>query len=306
MVAGSVSILTAGLVFLLVQRGQTLRASQVLDELPGTTRAVLRVDTDALARTAAAKSLVDAFVAEERLTELESVCGLDPIESLAEATLWVGGPEGQPFQSLGLMLRGRTANAGALAECHRSLVEGRGGSTVMLEGPAGPLLASEDRRSAIAALDNRTIVTGSVHTVAEAMAVRQAGAPSLRDRPRLAELWPKVSRGASIAAVIDPPEHWRSALERITTVGTEVSALRGVEAIGLSVKTGSAQTVKVYVEVAAPELAAENATLIRDWAASPPESLEPPWTDVVGSMQVRKLGSAIVISADVTSLSTPR
>lgn len=305
MVAGAVSIFTLGMVALLVQHGHTRRTSQVLGALPATTRAVVRVDTAALARTAAAKTLVDAFVAEDRLTEVESVCGLDPLESLAEATLWVRGPDDQPFQSVGLMLRGRTADAEALARCHRLLVEGRGGTTVRLEGMGGPLLASEDRRSAVAALDERTVITGSVHTVAEALALRRAGSPSLLERARVASLWPRVSAGSSVAAILDPPSHWRSALERMTTLGAEASALGGVETIGLSVKTGSAHSVEIYVVVADATTAAENASVIRRWAGSPPESLEARWADALRTMQVRVDERVIAIALDVTSLSRP-
>ena len=99
---------------------------------------MLRIDTRALERTAAAKMLIGAFVGEEQLSEIEAICGLDPLAALSEATVWVRGPEDQPFQSIGLMLRGRAADAATLAECHRLLVETRGGSIVRLEGPAGP------------------------------------------------------------------------------------------------------------------------------------------------------------------------
>ena len=158
-VAVVVSMAMAVLLFAVVQRGRTLRASRALHELPSTARAVLRIDPRALERTMAAKALLDAFAAEERLSEIEVTCALDPLAALSEATVWVRGPDAQPFQSIGLMLRGRTLGAATLAECHRLLVEGRGGSIVRLEGPAGPFLASRDRRSAIAVLDDRTIVT---------------------------------------------------------------------------------------------------------------------------------------------------
>ncbi len=305
-IAGLVSILTVGVLVLLVHRGQTLQASQLLWELPSTTRAVLHIDADALRRTAAAKTLVDAFIAEERLTEVEAVCGLDPFATLDEATLWVRGPEEQPFQSIGLMLRGRTVDAETLAECHRSLVEARGGSTVVLRGSTGPLLTTTDRRSAVALVGDRTIVTGSVQTVAEVMAVQRSGAPALAERARIAGLWPKVSEGASIAAVLDPPPHWKSALERITTLEDEAPALQGLETMALSVKRGSAQTVEVYVEIVDAALAAKNVAILRGWAEAPPPSVEPPWTDVVRSMRARADASTIVITLDVTSLSAPR
>jgi hypothetical protein len=295
--------LTLGLLFALVQRGRTLGAVQSLRELPSTTRAVLRIDTEALGRTAAAKTLFDTFVAEEQLSEIESVCGLDPLGTQREAVVWVRGPDDQPFQSIGLMLRGRRGEASTLAECHQSLVERREGSTVVLPGPTGSALPSEDRRSAIAVVDDRTILTGSVQTVAEAMAVRQGGAPSLLEHPRITRVWPRVNADASIALVLDPPSHWRSALERITQLGDGASALRGIETLGLSVKTGSAQTVEVLLNVTNAALAQENATLIRTWAASPPDSLEPPWSEVVRSMGVKVDADTIVVALDVSSLS---
>ena len=305
-VAAVVSIAMAALLFAAMQRGRTLRASQALHDLPRTARAVLRIDTRALEGTAAAKTLVDALVAEEQLSEIEAICGLDPLAALSEATVWVRGPEDQPFQSIGLMLRGRTVDAATLAECHRLLVEARGGSIVRLEGPAGPVLASRDRQSAIALLDGRTIVTGSVRTVAEAMAVRLGTAPALIERPRIATLWPKVNAGASVAAVLDHPEHWKSALERIAKLGDEASAMQGVQSMALSVGSGSAQTVDVYIDVTDAELATQDAALIRAWAASPPDPVEPPWTDVLRSARVQVRERTIVVTLDVSSLSGTR
>ena len=267
---------------------------------------MLRIDTRALEGTTAAQALVDAFMPEEKLSEIEAMCGLDPLAALSEVTVWVRGPDDQPFQSIGLMLRGRTADAATLAECHRLLVEARGGSIVRLEGPAGPLLASRDRRSAIALLDDRTIVTGSVRTVAEAMAVRLGSAPALIERPRIASLWPQVNAGAGIAAVLDPPEHWKSALERVAKLGNGASTIEGLQSIALSVEAGSAQTVRVYIEVTGAEQADQDAALIRAWAASPPDSVGPPWTDVLRSARVQVRERTIVVTLDVSSLPESR
>jgi hypothetical protein len=305
-VAAVVSIAMAGLLVAVMHHGRTLRASQALRELPSTARAVLRIDTRALERTAAAKTLIDAFVDEEQLSEIEAICGLDPLAALSEATVWVRGPENQPFQSFGLMLRGRTVDAATLAECHQLLVEARGGSIVRLEGPVGPVLASRDRRSAIAVLDDRTIVTGSVRTVAEAMEVLRGTAPALIERPRIALLWPQVNAGASVAAVLDPPEHWKSALERVAKLGHQASALQGLQSIALSVPSGSERTVDLYVDVANADLAAEDAALIRAWATTPPDSVEAPWTEVLQSARVQVREHTIVVTLDVSSLSGNR
>jgi hypothetical protein len=305
-VAAVVSITTAGLLFAVLQYGRGLRASRALRELPGTARAVLRIDTRALARTPAAETLVEAFVPEEQLSEIEAVCGLEPLVALSEATIWVRGTEDQPFQSVGLMLRGRGADAAALAECHRLLVEARGGSIVRLDGPSGAVLASRDRRSAIGVLDEHTIVTGSMATVSEAMAVQRGTAPALVERARIAALWPRVNTGASIAAALDPPTHWKSALERVAKLGSEASAMRGLQAIGLSVEAGSAQTVQLYITVDDAELAAQDAALIEAWAAAPPESVLPPWTAVLRSARVQVRGRTIAVALDVSSLGRSR
>jgi hypothetical protein len=305
-VATVVSIAMAGVLLGAMQYGRTLRASQALRELPSTARAVLRIDTRALERTAAAKALVEAFVAEQQLSEIQTICGLDPLTALSDATIWVRGPEDQPFQSIGLMLRGRAADATALAECHRLLVETRGGSIVRLEGPSGPVLASRDRQSAIALLDDRTIVTGSIGTVAEAMAVRRGTAPALVERPSIASLWPRVNARASVAAALDPPEHWKSALERVAKLGDEASAMQGLQSIGLSVASGSARTVDVYIDVHDADLATQDAAVIRAWAASPPKSVQPPWTDVLRSARVQVRERTIVVTLDVSSLSETR
>jgi len=305
-VAAVASIAMAVVLFAAMRHGRTLRATEPLHELPTTARALLRIDTRALEHTAAGKALIDAFVPEEELSEIEAVCDLEPLTALRDATVWVRGPEDQPFQSIGLMLRGRTVSAETLAKCHRLLVEARGGSIVRLEGPAGPLLTSPDRRSAIALLDDRTIVTGSVTTVAEALAVRRGLAPALIERPHIAALWPQVNAGSGIAAVLYPPEHWKSALERVAKLGTEASPLKGARTVALSVKSGSTQTVDVYIDVADAELAERNAELVRAWAVSPPESVEQPWADLLRSARVQVREHTIVLTLDVSSLSAGR
>ncbi len=305
-VAAVTSLLVAALLYATLEHGRGLRAEQTLRELPRTARALLHIDAAALARTPAAKTLLSAFVADEQLSEIEAACGLDPLSALSELTVWVRGPEDQPFQSIGLMLRGASVDAATLADCHRQLVEARGGSVVRLDAPVGPMLASTDGRSAIALVDARTVVTGAAPTVAEAMAVQRRLMPSLLERPRMAALWPKLSRGAGIAAAFDPPSHWRSALERIAKLGDEASALDGLEALGASVQVGSQHTVRVYIDVASPERAAENAKLIQTWAASPPVAVQPPWNDVLRSARVEVRGSTVFVALDVSSLSSAR
>lgn len=302
-VTAVVSIAMIALLFAMLQRGRTLRSSQILQQLPGTARAVLRVEPGALEGAAAARALFDAFVAEEQLSEIETSCGLDPLASLSDATVWVRGPDDQPFQSIGLMLRGRSVDAAALLQCYALLVEARGGSIVRLQSPAGALLASRDRRSAIARLDERTIVTGSVDTVVEAMAVQRGTAPALTERARIATRWPRLSAGACIAAVLDPPTHWKSALERIAELGDGTSALKGVESIALAVQSGSANDVEVYIDVTAAEQAAQDAALIRTWLASASESIGAPWAEVLHSARVQVRGRTISVTLDVSSLS---
>lgn len=293
-------------IFAAVHQGRLTRATRALDQLPSTARAVLRIDPAALQRSAAAQTWVRAFVAEEQLSEIEATCGLDPIADLSEVTVWVRGSESQPFQSFGLMLTGRQVDAAALAECHRLLVEARGDSVVRIEAPTGPLLASQDRGSAIAMLDERTVVTGSTNTVAEAMAVHRGILPALVERAPVATMWPEVSPGAAIAAALDPPQHWKAAFERIASLGADASALEGIEAIGLAVRTDGRRATEVHLQVANPELATRSAAIIRGWAASPPEEVQPPWDTVLGSAEVDVDGRRVLVTVDVSSLPTPR
>ena len=271
------SLVMAAVIYLAIHRGREVRAARALHQLPRTTRALLRIDTASLERTAAARALVDAFLGEGRISEIEASCGLDPIADLSEVILWVGGSEEQPFRSFGLMLTGRNVDAVAIAECHRALVEERGGSVVRLESPSGPLLASEDRGSAVARLDGRTVVTGSIRTVAEALAADRGLLPVLAERAAVATLWSEVSPRAAVAAVVDPPDHWKAALERISAFDDEASALRGLSAIGLSMRPGKSQTAEVYVETATSEQARSSAVTVR--AISRPSLVTGPGED---------------------------
>jgi len=296
----------AGLLFAAMQHAQTLRANRLLHQLPSTARAILRIDAALLEDTAAAKTLLAAFVADEQLSEIEAVCALDPMKALSEIIVWVRGPDDQPFQSIGVMLQGRTASAATLAACHRALVEGRDGSIVRLDGPAGPMLANLDQRSAIAVIDDRTIIAGSVTTVTEAIAARRGTVPSLVERGRIAERWPLLSRGRSISAILEPPVHWMSALERVTKRSDGPSALEGAQTIGLFVESGRAETVTLSIDVSSAELAAQDAERVRDWIASPPENVAPLWANVLQSARVSAHERTIEVTVNVSSLSTAR
>ena len=303
-VAAVVSMSMVGLLFAAMQHAKTLRANRLLHQLPSTARAILRIDAASLADTAAARTLLRAFVADQQLSEIEAVCALNPIEALSEVIVWVRGPDDQPFQSIGVMLQGRAANASALATCHRALVEGRGGSVVRLDGPAGPMLANLDQRSAISVVDDRTIIAGSVTTVTEAIAVRRGTAPALVERSLIAARWPLLSRGSSLSAILEPPDHWMSALERVMQRSDGPSALEGAQIIGLFVESASARAVTISIDVSSAELAAQDAERIRHWIAAPPENVEPPWTNVLQSARVSARERTIEVTVDVSSLST--
>ncbi|MGB5348193.1 MAG: hypothetical protein WBN10_01245 [Polyangiales bacterium] len=304
-VAAVVSISMAGLLFAAMQQAKTLRATRLLHQLPSTARAILRIDVASLEGTPAGTTLLAAFVGAEQLSEIEAVCALDPIEALSEVVVWIRGPDDQPLQSIGVMLRGRAAGAATLAACHRALVEGRGGTVVRLDGPSGPILANRDRQSAIAVLDDRTIVAGSVTTVTEAIGVWRHTAPALVERRPIASRWPLLSRRSSISALLEPPNHWMSALERVAKRLDGPSALEGAKTIGLFVESGSAAAVTVSIDVSSAELAAKDAARIRDWIASPPEHLEQPWTSVLQTARVSAHERTIEVTVDVSSLSTP-
>ena len=302
----AVSLVVGVVIYGALEQGQTLRASRALRELPSTTRFVLAIDPGALETSASARALVEAFVGVEQLSDIEATCDLDPMRDLSELVLWVRGSEREPFESFGLSLTGKTVDAAAIAECHRLLVDARGGSVIRLEAPSGPLLASDDRRSAIALVDERTVITGAVRTVAEAMAVRQGRLPALEERTRVAEVWPRVRRGAALAAVFDPPAYWKTALERIPAFGADPSALEGIETVALSAKRGRETTVDVLVDASTPELAERNAEIIRSWVDEPPADVEPPWTEVLRSARIRVEGVRVIATLDVAALATAR
>lgn len=302
----AVSLVVGVVIYGALEQGQTLRASRALRELPSTTRFVLAIDPGALETSASARALVEAFVGVEQLSDIEATCDLDPMRDLSELVLWVRGSEREPFESFGLSLTGKTVDAAAIAECHRLLVDARGGSVIRLEAPSGPLLASDDRRSAIALVDERTVITGAVRTVAEAMAVRQGRLPALEERSRVAEVWPRVRRGAALAAVFDPPAYWKTALERIPAFGADPSALEGIETVALSAKRGSETTIDVLVDASTPELAERNAEIIRSWVDEPPADVEPPWTEVLRSARIRVEGVRVIATLDVAALATAR
>jgi hypothetical protein len=302
----TVSLAMVALLYGLIEHGRSMRATLPLRQLPSTARAVLRIDTSALLDTPAAEVLVGAFVGEKQLTEIEKTCGIAPLEALSDIVVWVRGPDDQPFQSIGLMLRGRSANASKLAECHRLLVSARGGSVVRLDAPVGPLLASRDRRSAIALVDDRTVVTGSVRTVAETMEVEQGIVPPLLDRAPIASLWRRLAPQAAVTGVLEPPPHWREALQNLGRIGDQESALEGVRALGFAIPSGSQRRVEAQVDFIDAETARRDQSAIETWLHHPPDSVATPWADVMRSARVQAEGATVRISLDVSALGQVR
>jgi hypothetical protein len=305
-IAFTISILVVAAIYVTIDRGKTLRASRALHQVPSTARILIAIDPSAVARSASASALLHWFIDDEQLSEIELRCGLDPMRDLREIVLWVRGSERAPFEGFGLSLEGRTVNADTLAQCHRLIVGERGGSIVRLDAPSGPLLASADRRSAIALVDPDTVVTGAVGTVAEAMAVRDERLPALEERTQIAELWPRVREDAALAAVLDPPPYWRTALQRVPAFQADPSVLEGIRTIAFSAKEGSTPTVEVIVEAMSTELALRQAELVRAWAASPPEGIESPWFEVLRSARARVEETLLVTTLDLAELAAPK
>jgi len=300
-VACTVGLLTAAGIFLAVQRGRTIRAARALAELPSTTAIVLAFDTEAIQRSASAKALIGAVLDEAQLSDIETTCQLDPIRDLSEVVVWVRGTERNPLESFGAQLEGRTVDARTIAACHASLVGARGDTVVRVESPTGPLLASEDRRSAVAVVDPRTVVAGSVQTVAEVMAVRRGIVPALRERDDFAELWPATRRDAALAAVAQVPEHWKAALARVAPFDEEPELIEAVRTIAMSAKTGAEPIVTLRVDTDTPTSAEAVAERIRAWAAGQPDGVEP-LSSLLQSARVRLAGSAVFVTLDVSAL----
>lgn len=294
-------LMVAG-IYLAVERGRTLRASRVLDDLPNGARVVLAIDVRALDKSASAAILMGAFVDESQLSDIEATCGLDPVRDLSEIVVWIRGSERKPVQSFGAQLEGREASAAILAECHAALVAKRGESVVRVEAPTGPLLASEDRRSALAAIDDRTVVTGSVQTVAEAMAVRRGLLPALSEKERVADIWPIVRRDAALAAIVDLPANWKAAFEGIAPFDEEPSMLETVTTLSLSAKTGVDTTTTLRIDTTSEAAANDWADRVRAWAKMPPAGVATPWVDVLASAAVRVDARAAIVTLDVSAL----
>ena len=204
------------------------------------------------------------------------------------------------------MLTGRQVDAAAIAECHRDLVAARGGEVIRVEATTGPLLASRDRGSAIAIVDDRRVVTGSVATVAEAMAVLRGLMPDLEERSAIADLWADLAPESVLTAVIEPPPRWREALGRRTGFDEGSSPFEGVVAIGLGVGGPSGHSAFLRLKATTPDLAARSAEGFRQWTSSPPASVGPPWDRLLRSGRVVETGRQVTLEVDLSSLVPPR
>lgn len=275
---------------------------QTLAVLPSTARAVLRVDVERLARTVESSERLHDLATEAPWGDIGETCDVDPLTDLREVTVWVRGPDDRPLESFGLMLEGRTIGAPELVECHERLVERRGDSVVRIEAPSGALLSSRDHASAIGVIDSHTVVTGSARTVAEALAARRGLVPTLVERTRLIGLWKAVGHGVAITAIVDPPEHWRAALDRIGTLDSDGSALAGVDAIALGAITKTGHEMRLVTVFETPSEAAEAAQRLATWAEDPPPSVVSPWDEVLRSAHVSANGPRVEAVSSLRAL----
>lgn len=301
----AVAALSALGLFALIYRGHVLRSEHLLRHLPATAQAVLRIDVPAIAHSASARALVFGLAGEEGLVEIERHCGVDPRNALAEVAIWAGGPEGEPLRSVGLWLRGSTVDAEALARCYQALVEARGSSVARDTTAAGPWLRSRDGRSALAEVDERTVVTGSTATVAEFLAVSSGAAPTLDSKAEFVEVWHRAGRSGAIRGAFVAPPRWQSALERMGSLGEDASALAGVEAVALTSEADFDTGATLWLDVETPEIARRDAALIEAWASAPPEDLGEPWRTVIESIWVEVDGSWLRITGDLDGLGLP-
>jgi len=296
-----VAALTIASLAALVRHGANVRAKRAIALVPETAKAVIHVDASELREGTAAQRLFAHLVPARNLSEIEAVCGMDPAEALQSVTLWIDGPEGEPLQTTGLVLRGADADAESFASCYRTLVEARG-STIEREATVeGPLLVSRDGRSAMSRVDARTVVTGSRRAVLDLLAVRGGVASSLAEQPEFAEPWTKLGRRAAVAGLFLPPARWTSAFERVGAMGEQASALEGVTAIGLT-SASSAASIDVVLEVEDDATARRNATRMRVWLDSPPDSIEPPWREILRQSQIQLDHTSIAVTLDLSTL----
>ncbi|MCZ6805922.1 MAG: hypothetical protein O7F08_03140 [Deltaproteobacteria bacterium] len=301
-VGGGVAIATIVLLYAIIEHGRTLRAERALHVLPKTARAVLRINPSALANSESALALFDWLVPAERLSEIEARCGLDPLAALSDVTVWVGGPEGESFQSVGLLLQGRTVDSETLAECYRTLVEARGSAIDRVATSTGPLLRSRDGRSALAQVDEHTVVTGSTDTVAEFMAVGRGAVAPLFEEARFRDIWSRMAIGAAIAGAFVAPPRWQSAFERIGAVSDQASALAGVEGLGFTTEAEIPTAITVVLDVKDSDIARRDVALMEVWMESPPDTIEPYWVDIARSAQIEVDGALITLTLDVSGL----
>ncbi|MEM7137822.1 MAG: hypothetical protein AAF500_14655 [Myxococcota bacterium] len=287
---------TVAVIVLLARHGHLEQSRRILTQLPRTAVAVVRIDGSAMARGPTGPYLLDSFSLDAGLDEIAIACELDPRTSIEELTIWAGGAEGEPLSSVGLLLRGRDVDAEALARCYQALVEDRGSAIDRRMTPAGPVLVSQDGRSALAAVDHRTVVTGSGSTVTEFLAAASGKAPTLVEDPRFKALWSTVG-AAPVAGVFVAPPRWRDALARLGAIGDRASALADVEAVGFTLGAPSNGALVVWIDVDNPATAEQNATLMKVWAESPPDQAPAALIDVVQHAEIETLGNRIRVVA---------
>jgi hypothetical protein len=300
--AAIATIATTGLLIAIIHYGRTARVERNLEVLPKTARGVLRFDSSRVTTSQSARALFRWLAPEARLTEIEALCDLDPATAFADVIVWVGGPEGEPFQSIGLLLRGHTVDSEALARCYRRVVEARGGSIRRATSASRPLLISGDGRSALVQVDSKTVVTGSAETVDEFLAVADGMTASLLEEARFRKLWRRLATGAAIAGAFVAPPRWQSAIERLGTIGNGASALTGIESIGFTTKAGTPTGVMLVFDVVDAETARRDAALMDVWVRSPPEELAPEWIAMTRGAHIEVTDRSIFVTLDVSTL----
>lgn len=299
-VAIPTALATLALLWFLVEQGRTNETERVLGQLPSTAKAVVRVNVASIAEEPAWRSRLDALLGEDQWSDIEAECGIDPTTALDELVLWAGGPDDEPFQTLGLLIRGSSIDAEGFAQCYRQLVEARGSEVTRLPTARVPVLGSTDGRSALAEVDDHTVVTGSASTVAEFLAVAGESAPSLEKSPEFESMWSRAHGGVITGAFIAPPR-WQTAIARIGAINEDASALEGVEAIGLRTDPRAPGVLTLLFDVRDEGTARRDAALIEVWAQSNPDTVPASWRDALRAADVSATGTELRVALDLAS-----
>lgn len=249
------------------------------------------------------RDLAGGALDDAGMDRVQRTCGFNPLERVAEATVFVTGDEADGLDRLGFVARGPRLASEELARCVRTAVRSDGGGVreVTIEGVRAIAPLHGTSRAAFVGADG--VTGGSEESVAGVLRTFHGDQRSADGDPVLHDLWAQVATSSrDVVAVAHVPSRWRNAVRARLGDDPRLATLSRVRAIALGATLATEASVSVVLRTDdAPSAAAlvSAARALRASALENPLATFTPAGRALAALQLDAEGHDAVLTIDL-------